>query len=801
MIRVQVFLIGIFVLVCAMAQPAAAKPRVSPSATDEAVTIASSFVYAAVVDPVLQTVIQRPARELGVTVSGGVSLGVYQAGFMYVLTEMMKRDHSRLRLFTGASAGSANALIAAINSCLPSNHDPRKDLGWQVWMGVGYDALFDPARVSSVSVFNRDALIIATDKVGDRLKEGLRADCDVVIGMATTRAVARIVDLAPGLSVPSQDEKFVVRIRGMGLGKAPIIENYVDPRSNVEQPLLPFRELRTEDDFETAKRNFDHVVDVVFASMSFPIAFAPKQLQFCYTTRSGPEEALVERPSCETPQRREAFLDGGVYDNNPLRLAHSIARQGLKVNESGEVFWRDPVSPPALFPPYNDLQYLYVDPDTPAYPTLAADDVAEEGDNELISQAIGLVMDFVETSRSRELYELIRSNAELEGRMRLSKVHYPTVSEHLYAFMGFLEEDFRIFDFYLGMYDGLVTARAYTLDDAYGTLDMDPVIRPGGKFAESWKPFACMLGWFEAAHSDYREACSGPELRNFRILLQVSLDRIYSQCSRLTPSEMGTFHHEHCEAATRRHSPPQISGVRATGDAWNRSEDESSFEFTLRLLTLYQFEYKDLGLKAVDAEKGKYRIRRSILALVKSIADAQSATTERTALLTFGRSAVNDIAYESPGFYGYVVVGSAAEGGISWTPFDWDPNWLRFNMSLQVKGLFSALTLDGTGLQLTPMLGPEFEIGPLTNAFFQPIVGLRGGFQFSTIDDFKFRKCSENNAVGDERRCSQIIAQPYIAFTFLERVRLQLVTEIFAESFNFDDRRYNLLLGIGAHFF
>ncbi len=778
-----------------------AKPRVSAVAVQDAISMASTFVYSAVLDPVTQTVIRAPARELGVTVSGGVSLGVYQAGFMYVLTEVMKLDHSKLRLFTGASAGSANALIGAINSCLPSNPDPREDLGWQVWMDVGYDALFDPARVSSVSVFNRDALILATDKVGERLKDGLRSDCDVVIGMATTRAEARIVDLAPGLSVPSQDEKFVVRIRGMGLGKAPIIENYVDPRSNVEQPLLPFRELRTDDDFETAKRNFDHVVDVVFASMSFPIAFAPKQLQFCYTTRSPPNEALVERPKCETPQRREPFLDGGVYDNNPLRLAHSIARQGLKVNETGEVFWRDPVSPPELFPPYNDLRFLYVDPDTQAYPTVAADVIKEEGDDELISQAVGLVTDFVETSRSRELYELLRSNAELDGRMRLSKVHYPTVSEHLYAFMGFLEKDFRIFDFYLGMYDGLVTARAYTLDDAYGSLDMDPVLRPGGEFAESWKPFACMLGWFEAGHANYREACAGPELRNFRILLQVSLDRIYSQCSLLTPSEMGTFHHEHCEAATRRRSPPQIPGVRAAGDSWNRLDDESTFEFTLRLLTYYQFQYKDLGLSAADAGKGKYRIRRSILALVKAIANAQTSATERTALLTFGRSAVNDIAYESPGFYGYIVVGSAAEGGVSWTPFDWDPNWLRLNMSLQMKGLFAALTLDGTGLQMTPMMGPEFEIGPLTNALFQPIIGLRGGFQFSTVDNFTFRKCSESAAGGDERRCSQIIAQPYIAFTFLERVRLQLVTEVFVKSFNFDDRRYNLLLGIGGHFF
>lgn len=790
----------VVLMMCAWSVAAGAQSKTvkaDAAKVQAAVLQARESLHDAVNEP--PRVLERKAqRHIGVTVSGGVSLGVYQAGFMYVFTEVMKIVGTHLSLFTGASAGSANALISAINSCLPPNDDPMDDLGWKVWMDVGYDALFDPERVSSLSVFNRDALIVATDQVRRKLEGGLRADCDVVIGMATTRSEARIVELAPGLSVPSQDEKFVVRIRGQGIGKAPIIDNYVDPRSNVEQPLLPLRELRNSDDFETALRNFDHVVDVVFASMSFPIAFAPKELGFCYAKTADPNEALVDRPVCETPERRESFVDGGVYDNNPLRLAHNIARQGLRVKEDGEVFWRDPVQPPARYPPYQDLRYMYVDPDTPAYPVVP--DKIEESDNELISQAVELVTNFVETSRSRELYELMRSNAELEGRMRLSKVHYPTASEHLYAFMGFMERDFRRFDYYLGMYDGLVTARWFALDDPYGPFDLDSVVKPYGPYIASWRPFACMLGWFESQFSAYRDACNGDDMRNFRILLQVAIDRIYSECSRLTPSEMGSLHHEHCELATRRALPPHIPGVRKVAD-WKRGEDESKFEHTLRLLTAFQFEFKDCGLASEDAEKGKYRIRRNIMNLVQAIADAQTSTAERTALLTVGRSAVNEIAYESPSFYGYVSVGSAVEAGVSWTPFDWEPNWLRINMALQVKGLFSALTLDGIGLQLTPMIGPEFEIYPLTSSVVQPIVGVRGGYQLSTVDDFRFDGCSESAAVGDERRCSQIVLEPYVALAFLERLRLQLVAEVYPDSFGFDDRRYNLLMGIGAHFF
>lgn len=790
---IPVLLLGIGLVATAEARPKRVKPEAVVAAVEEARRAVEDAAWLAVPPaPVL------PARRhIGVTVAGGVSLGVYEAGFMYVFTESMKVLGTRLPLFTGASAGSANAIISAVNSCLPVNADPTEDLGWKVWMGIGYDALFDPARVSSVSLFNRDALILATDHVRERVAEGLPADCDVVLGMATTRSKSRIVTLASGLDVPSQDEKFVFRIRGQGFGKPPLIENYVDPRSRTEQPLMPMRALRHADDMEVALRNFDQLVEVVFASMAFPIAFAPKTLEYCHARSVDPNEALVERPSCETPELRDDFVDGGVYDNNPLRLAHNITRQGMRLDEQGQTFWRDPVSPPARNPPFEGMEYLYVDPGTPAYPTV--DEVRTVDDGELIAQVIGLAMSFVETSRSRELYELMRGNAELEGRMRLSHVHYPTASEHLYAFMGFIERDFRLFDYYLGMYDGLKTVEGYAGAD-HPELNMTQIVREGREYRRGWRPFACMLGYFEAQYSGFRDACQGWELRNFRILLQIALDRMYSHCSALTPGQMGAFHHEHCELATRRRQPPRVEGVLGKV-AWQRGEGESDFDHTLRLLTGYGFEFKDLGLTAEQSEKGRYRIRRSILDLVTSVAEAQSSAADRTALLTLGRSAVNDIAYESPNFYGYAVVGSAAEGGASWTPFDWEPNWLRLNMALQAKGLFSALTLDGTGLQLTPLVGPEFEIYPMTSAFVQPIVGLRAGYQFSSVDRYKFDACSESAAVGDVRRCSQVMVQPYVAVTFLERVRFQLVSEIFAESFSFDDRRYNLLLGIGAHFF
>ena len=54
-------------------------------------------------------------EPVGDHVSGGVSLGSWEAGFMYLYLEAQKaRPQHEVRIVTGASAGSANALVSAI---------------------------------------------------------------------------------------------------------------------------------------------------------------------------------------------------------------------------------------------------------------------------------------------------------------------------------------------------------------------------------------------------------------------------------------------------------------------------------------------------------------------------------------------------------------------------------------------------------------------------------------------------------------------------------------------------------------
>src|SRR5262245_59032909 len=129
---------------------------------------------------------------LSFTVSGGVSLGSYEAGTLYFLTESIKRSQGEyeLKIATGASAGSANALIALIDSCRPQVADPTYSLGYQTWLPVGIAQLFVPERVTPISVLNRGPLVGAMERLAERVRaEGLPTSCDLVFGVSVTRKV------------------------------------------------------------------------------------------------------------------------------------------------------------------------------------------------------------------------------------------------------------------------------------------------------------------------------------------------------------------------------------------------------------------------------------------------------------------------------------------------------------------------------------------------------------------------------------------------------------------------------------
>jgi hypothetical protein len=736
--------------------------------------------------------VRNPPRILSFTVSGGVSLGAFEAGVMYFLTEAIKRSQGEveLRIATGASAGSANALISVIDSCLAPIDDPAAGLGFKTWVPVGIAQLYVPKKVTPTSILTREPIQRAMQAVTQRWREGLRADCDVVLGVSVTRKVPQFAvltkqDLGPAVQVPRSEERFVVRIQGRGPGHAPLLSNYIDPDAVLSQPILPLT--ATEDD-ASQMRNFDRLLDLLYASASFPLAFAPYPLPHCETDpaaarRSGGREGL----SCDHPQS-DLFYDGGVFDNSPLRLNYREVKRALRMGEDGRARWLKYDESRAGEPPA--VRFAFIDPAASAYPALDEVEKQEQPPSALAT-AFELATNFVETSRRRELLALLEETShevELGEQMQLTQNQLPTISSQLGAFFGFFERDFRELDFYLGMYDGLVSVRR-VLEGTGGSAEAETRLANAFSVLErplrhdlpaGLKPFACLLSQVESRYTEHAWACDGEELRNFRILLQVTLDRLHVACARVPEQDLPPQASPLCFAAARGKPRVLVRGVPPI-EAKRRArlEREQDFHFTLRLLSEYGFEYRDLGLKPSQAKYGATKIRRTLLTMADELAGKQPTPLSEALIAAAGRAGANTITYEPPRNWFYLTAGTAAEFGASLLPFSWNESWARLNLALQISHWETIVTPNRFTMAISPLIGPELQVLFLSNTALQTMVGARVGYQAAWPDRAGFKGCGNDRVTSDARLCSQLVLQGYIAAALIERLRAQLVLEFF----------------------
>mgnify|MGYP001550763697 FL=1 len=176
----------------------------------------------------LMALVLAAETPAGMTISGGVSLGAWESGYVYFHTQSNKvLPTTKLRIATGTSAGSANALLALLTSCRDAEALPMQSLAWNLWGPVGLKQLFDKKRASADALFVRDEMNRRVERLREVWLQGLPADCDVVWGASVTRVEPRNVVIKPGLTAPRVLETFVVRIEGRGPGKAPRVSNYV----------------------------------------------------------------------------------------------------------------------------------------------------------------------------------------------------------------------------------------------------------------------------------------------------------------------------------------------------------------------------------------------------------------------------------------------------------------------------------------------------------------------------------------------------------------------------------------------
>ncbi|MBF5042243.1 patatin-like phospholipase family protein [Aggregicoccus sp. 17bor-14] len=369
---------------------------------------------------------QRTDLPLTLVLSGGVSLGSYEAGLGWTVVEFARRvpeltmdaraGRPRLVAATGASAGSINALLSALLWCAApqSRADSSVDhnLLRDTWVPVGLDRLL-PDQASAYQpgdgLLASRPLVQTLDALGASLLTArggrtFRPGCQLPVGITVTRSGAEEREVA-GISVRTQ--RFVVPWR---------LE--VTPDGRPRFGGLPLEQAREEEDdvLWLAERPepgggsalpWSQVSQGVLASAAFPAAFAPRVLCDCSARCPASQQVTPER--CPTPAGgsgaltcparsvrgepltlcRRSYVDGGIFDNAPVGLAIDLTESSLE---------------PA---PLQPATYLFVDPELRRLAPGGAS--APAPSREGVEGALQLLGELVSTGRSADLARAIRA--------------------------------------------------------------------------------------------------------------------------------------------------------------------------------------------------------------------------------------------------------------------------------------------------------------------------------------------------------------------------------------------------------
>ena len=397
--------------------------------------------------------------QFALTISGGVSLGSYEAGLNWAVVRFLRlreREFNDPRALlpsrrpnlvavTGASAGSINALLAAVLWCEADdstrNASVDGNLLRDAWLGVSLDALLpdDPAAYGSDDGVLAGAALgpLIVDVRREVFNPGtlrFRPGCAIPIGITLTRARPEQREAA-GLRASSQRAVLPMVLEVDGAGRVRMRRQHLPDRDATESVLA----LAEVPDRLGSYLDPESVMQALLASAAFPLAFGPRTLCECApsceddevpasATCPGPDPAhpsggkscaaqSMLQAGSELRVCRRRFVDGGVFDNAPVGLAIEQAEAAVR---------------PRLFHP---VTYVFIDPDVrrlrPPDPLQAA------GTGQGATGVLRLTSDLVATARNRELSRTVearhwnRTSRNLLTQMALALTDYGALLSQL----------------------------------------------------------------------------------------------------------------------------------------------------------------------------------------------------------------------------------------------------------------------------------------------------------------------------------------------------------------------------------
>lgn len=359
---------------------------------------------------------ERKKLNMSMVISGGVSLGAYEAGYNWAMIKMLSdiRDERKLiepdlRSVAGASAGSINALLSAMYWCqketVPLHNSVDDNLFYETWVNLGIEDLViegkDPNNKNSL--FTRRGLEKKGEIIIEHLKKPIfRKGCEVPLGVSVTKVRPIIEDIS-GIKVKNQN--FSVPLVFKEKNGQGIVENKKLPESTAFYISIPGIEKERQ-----------KLVNVLFASGAFPGVFQQVKLDYKYKDN----------------EHSHYFIDGGLYDNVPLDLATALDQ--------------------------NTSHFLFMDPSNIRKETVVDEtEIAEELPVGFITTNLIPVFSSFDIMQSMKLYDAINKNFRKgsDKKLILSSRFHPITGKFLGHFGAFLDKNFRAYDYYVGVYDAI----------------------------------------------------------------------------------------------------------------------------------------------------------------------------------------------------------------------------------------------------------------------------------------------------------------------------------------------------------
>ena len=359
---------------------------------------------------------EREKVNYSLVIAGGVSLGAYEAGYNWALIKMMAKIKSsdmvldpELSSIAGASAGSLNSLLSAMYWCqkdsVPLKNSVDDNLFYETWVNIGIQDLLEKEEnpENKSALMTLDGIEKKGDKIIEHLKQPIyKKNCEVPLGIAVTK-VKPIVETIRGIKVKNQN--FSVPLVFKEKNGQGIVENKILPPSTKFYISIP--------DIE---KDRSKVINLLMASASFPGAFPQRKLEYSYKGKN----------------YSHYFIDGGLYDNVPLDLA-------IALNKKAEHFF--------FMDPSNMRKEI----------TEVKEDEEEEMPVGFIYTNLIPLFSSFDIMQSMKLYNTIIENfGEGSGKeLTLSSRFHPLSGKYLAHFSAFLDRNFRVYDYYVGVYDAI----------------------------------------------------------------------------------------------------------------------------------------------------------------------------------------------------------------------------------------------------------------------------------------------------------------------------------------------------------